>query len=349
MKPMTLMAITAMSLGSLACKKTDTTAKNVKSQEVAMSDTDRGIAQINEGIRQKVIAEQQTDPEGLARRDAHPKAHGCVKAEFKVNATLSPDLQTRLLQPGATYPAWIRFSNSTGMNPDQAPDGRGMALKVMNVPGETILTPESGTHDFIMINAPVFFIAGITDYLENMMASAMGTLDQFFAKYPSSLEAVTRIRSAKVFNPLHAQYFSMVPYKLNQHAIKFSAKPCTDSTTKASQDPQDPNFLRQAMVDSLKTESSCFDFMIQKQGNPDTMPIEDPRVEWDRKASPFQKVATLTVLKQEFDTPENATFCRDIAFNPWNALPEHEPLGTINLIRKVVYQSISTLRHELNQ
>ena len=30
MKPMTLMAITAMSLGSLACKKTDTTAKNVK-------------------------------------------------------------------------------------------------------------------------------------------------------------------------------------------------------------------------------------------------------------------------------------------------------------------------------
>jgi hypothetical protein len=34
--------------------------------------------------------------------------------------------------------------------------------------------------------------------------------------------------------------------------------------------------------------------------------------------------------------------------NPWHAVPEHRPLGGINRVRKVVYETISKLRHDLN-
>src|SRR5450759_3453659 len=46
----------------------------------------------------------------LARRDVHSKAHGCVKAEFKVEESLPTHLAQGAFVPGVTYSAWIRFS-----------------------------------------------------------------------------------------------------------------------------------------------------------------------------------------------------------------------------------------------
>src|SRR6266852_5621654 len=48
---------------------------------------------------------------GNARRDAHPKAHGCVKAEFRVDPEIPGSFAKGMFVPGKTYPAWIRFSN----------------------------------------------------------------------------------------------------------------------------------------------------------------------------------------------------------------------------------------------
>ena len=61
---------------------------------------------IEESIR------KQYNP-GSARRDAHPKAHGCVKAEFHVLETLPDRLVKGMFTPGKTYQAWIRFSNGS--------------------------------------------------------------------------------------------------------------------------------------------------------------------------------------------------------------------------------------------
>jgi hypothetical protein len=38
-------------------------------------------------------------------------------------------------------------------------------------------------------------------------------------------------------------------------------------------------------------------------------------------------------------------FAEKIAFNPWNALPEHQPLGGMNRARKMVYTELAKLRH----
>jgi hypothetical protein len=80
----------------------------------------------------------------LARRDAHPRAHGCVKAEFQVEAALPVELAQGVFVRGTTYPAWVRFSNGSPdpSQPDAKGDIRGMAVKLLNVPGDKILPHE---------------------------------------------------------------------------------------------------------------------------------------------------------------------------------------------------------------
>jgi hypothetical protein len=41
-------------------------------------------------------------------------------------------------------------------------------------------------------------------------------------------------------------------------------------------------------------------------------------------------------------------FGERLSFTPWHALPQHRPLGAINRIRRVVHDTISNLRSELN-
>src|SRR5258708_25054682 len=63
-----------------------------------------------------------------ARRDAHPKAHGCVEAEFRVRDDVPPALRVGLIARPRRYRAWIRFSNgSETPQDDSIGDGRGMA------------------------------------------------------------------------------------------------------------------------------------------------------------------------------------------------------------------------------
>ena len=64
----------------------------------------------------------------IALRDAHPKAHGCVRAEFKINETLPQNMAYGVFIPGKTYQAWIRFSNgsSNAKQADVKKDARGI-------------------------------------------------------------------------------------------------------------------------------------------------------------------------------------------------------------------------------
>ncbi len=144
-------------------------------------------------------------------------------------------------------------------------------------------------------------------------------------------------------SPLAIQYWSSTPYKLGDRAIKFTVIPSyTNHTPPVT---QTPDYLRQAMIEHLNHQDASFDFLIQLQTNPKTMPIEDPRIEW---RSPFQKVATIKIPRQQFDSPQQMEFCEHLSFTPWHSLPEHQPLGGVNRARKQVYEALSELRHSLN-
>ena len=285
-------------------------------------------------------------------RDAHPKMHGCVHGEFSVLPDLSADLKIGLFRESRAYPVWIRFSNqNNAVSPDAKPDIRGVAIKLMGVDGEKLIEsdPHCGTHDFILISDNRFVTKDVAEF-DGLVKGLVGGLPKLAWYFLTHWRVLRNLISSlrKFNNPLSIRYFGVAPYLLGTRAVRYSLTPRSAGETSVPDHP--PNdYLKEAMVKHLASGDAVFDFAVQFQTDPYTMPIEDPGVKWDEAASPFRNVATLTIRSQIFDTKERAEFGDNLSFNPWRCLPEHKPLGGISRARKQVYQALSKFRHERNQ
>jgi hypothetical protein len=159
---------------------------------------------------------------GNARRDAHPKAHGCVTAEFRIDPEIPGSFAKGMFVPGKTYQAWIRFSNGNpdADKPDVEGNERGMSMKVLGVPGEKVLESEreDTTQDFIMMSHPAFFLKDASNAVD--FFKAIGSESSLAkAKIPVALgihgmAMVLKINSKKISNPLQTRYWSPVAYQL---------------------------------------------------------------------------------------------------------------------------------------
>jgi len=290
---------------------------------------------------------------GHAHRDAHVKPHGCAKAFVQVAQDLPPNLALGVFSQPVEYKAWIRWSNSSdAVKRDRKADGRGMAIKLMNVPGEKAEPGgEDGTsHDFILINYPVFVVRDPVSYVEFTKDSVAGHPLRFFFQGGGSrlpqLSSAGHLATQKVVSPLSPIYYSMTPYQLGDgQAVKYGARPCTaDPRTRRK---YGYNYLRKQMVEDLEADQ-CFELMVQVQTDPQKMPIEDPTVMWSVKQSPYVPVARITIPAQDFHNPDQRELCEFLSFNPWHARVENRPLGGINRVRRDVYPAISALRHQLD-
>lgn len=270
-------------------------------------------------------------PEKMMRRDAHPKAHGCVEAEFnisreQVEKNRSNRLDKGLFAKEGSYRADIRFSNGSG-NPKQAdnkPDGRGMAVKVQlaDVGGLRLTNDGENTQDFIMINYPEFFVARPSTYEPVVKAvqsgAPLGALP-VLVREPLTLYTLLKLASINILNPLHETYFSEVPYRLGEQGdgqlIKFSATPvaCAGTGTLRLPGPVQKtemiaerllgaphNYLREEMAKSLNPgvdaiNTACFDFQIQRRAE-----TGGPSVFETAKLA-FEDTANLLIDGQRFE------------------------------------------------
>lgn len=315
---------------------------------------------IEDAIR---VAEQHRDNTRVLR-DAHAKAHGCVKAQVSVLEQLDPALRQGVFsEPGKTWQAWIRLSNGNAYPQfDRARDARGMAIKLLDVPGDKLLSSPAtaGNQDFVMFNHPAFFVRDVAEYKQNFAAQAEGKkVLAFFPSWdPRTWELRHLIIALKTLSPAPASpvattYNSIAPFKYGPYNIKYRVVPDPASCPQYQLPAQNhdlPNFLRSALYQQLSLDRvpACFALQVQRQNPSYYMPIEDPSVQWSEDLSPFETVATITIPAQDFDTREQNLFCDNLAFNPWHALPEHRPIGGINRLRKAVYEAVSVYRHQRN-
>jgi hypothetical protein len=292
------------------------------------------------------------------RRDQHAKAHGCVRAEFVVAAEVPTDLRHGVLREPGTYPAWIRFSPSAAgpaPRPDSKRDAHGMAIKLMGVDGDKVMASEreAGTQDFILVNSRAFFCRNAEDYVTLASAAAQGKFLGFFLGWNPATWRVRELvnmlvaTQKKIDDPLQTQYWSQTPYVLGPHAVKYTTIP-THAPTDGGRSSGSPNYLEDAMVRRLASGDCHFDFMVQVQTDPARMPVEDPTKRWSERRSPFQKVATIRIPSQDFTSDARNAFAENLSFTPWHALPEHQPLGGINRVRRAVYDAVSEVRHREN-
>ena len=316
-------------------------------------------------VIRRSIDEQARKTDGRARRDAHAFDNGCVRAIFRVDPDLAPDLRQGVLQPGRAYKAWIRFSNGNIVRgSSRTPDARGMAIKLMGVEGPKLLDDERHTQDFILISHPRFFVDDLAAYKATLERFLKGDFWNQWILSPLKLGSLRsilialRVNSLVIANPLFIQYWSMTPYRLGadrstKMAVKYTAKPPTSAKRSLGRRLAtffSPGFsLKGEIGKSLATGGTTFDFYIQRFVDGERTPIEDSTVEWLESASPLEHVATIVIPAQDIMAAAQAEFCDNLSYNPWHGLPEHRPLGLVNRVRRKVYFAISNHRHALNR
>ncbi len=322
--------------------------------EVREPHEDANTEKILKAVKGRLVHEYPPDTVARMPRDAHQKMHGCLVGTFHVRPSLPPSLREGIFStPGATHPVIARFSNSdANPQPDNTPDARGLALKLLNVPGEKLIADEkeARTHDFMFINAPVFFVRNLEEYVQVLEAIEDGPIarNAWFATHPHALKALLGAFNTRVANPAEQTYFSATPYAFGGRAAKYRVRPCTPYPAPIPPENPSPSFLREALKSTLAADGVCFEFAVQRQASVSAHPVEDSTVRWDEELSPFVPVATLQFAAQDFDRAERREACRKMSFTPWHALPAHKPLGSVNRARLRVYELISRFRNAQN-
>ncbi len=290
-------------------------------------------------------------PPGKVKRMFHPKMHGLVEATFSVPLDIEQKYQHGIFMPGAEYPCWIRFSNAKKKPAsDCKKDMRGMAIKLIGVPGEKLLEEHVNdvTQDFLCVTTQTLQTRSVHDFQKSLSALMAGGFK--LAWYAlTHLQVV--IRSMKQIsactNLLTTSFFSTTPYCFGNNkntAVKYAVIPHKNQPADIS-GKETINFLKERLIRDLSKADFYFDFMIQFQEDAVTMPIEDPTVKWH---SPFIKLATIKIPKQQFNSSAQQSYGESLSFTPWQCIQEHRPLGGVNRARKAVYTALSAFRHTLN-
>lgn len=285
----------------------------------------------------------------------HAKTIGLVQGELKTEKGLPESLRVGLFKQEEPYKIWIRFTNgSPKLSKDINKSARGMAIKVLDVKSSRYLDedPEGNTQDIILFTNR-FFTPGVGTLQPAGVKLALPHFPQFLGAVFTILtraliDGIRFFFSARIRTPnvLEEMYYSATPYSFGENnAIKWHARPLKTITSVMPKDPE-KNFLHDRMKRDLSEDAKeeiSFALFIQFHENDNTEPIDDTTVIWK---TPFRRVATITVPKQNFDTPERQKKDLDLTYSPGHSIIEHAPLGSVNAIRRRVYKVLAKERLE---
>jgi hypothetical protein len=297
--------------------------------------------------------------QGMTYRGVNTKSHAAVRANLIVDPDLPEHFRVGLFKTPRTYPAWIRFSSTLPTPlPDNDRDLRGMGIKLMDVDGVTLLDGDSHTHthDLTFITPDTFLTSTPQEFLAFAQAGGLNAkwsiLDLsklliFAFTHPAF--AINLLKSQKTIGSLlEVPWYSSTPYLFGDRAVKYSLRPWLAAPKTPIPHRPANNYLREGLVRQLSEAEAGFDFRIQFQLDPYKQPIEDALVPWREQDSPWHKIATVILPKQEINSPEQFMFGENLSMNPWRCFPEHRPLGGVNRVRKIIYYEGSKFRHHKN-
>lgn len=295
------------------------------------------------------------------------KTHGYANGELRVLPNLPEELAQGLFENDGIYSAVIRFSNAASQRQSDAlPDGRGMAIKVQGIKGEIVSADVQGgaTQDFLMINHPVFFARNAKDFLrleqvlvqandsplaasrEALTGGDWNPLNWHWRQMLSVAQTIGKLPA----HPASNTYFSASPIRFGKHVAKYRAKPASDRQDSwlelVGQLGADANAMQLALEETLRTQELLFEFQVQLRTSEDTMPIEDPTIEWPESESPYRTVAHLLLPRQEIALLREQAEYQNLAFNVWHTIAAHRPLGGINRVRRSAYPVSSAWRRQ---
>lgn len=306
-------------------------------------------------------------------RDAHAKSHAILRGEFTVYPNLPEPLAQGLFATPATYPVIARLSTTAGsIRSDQIRGVHGLGLKVLGVHGERLLPDDDSTNqDFVLVTHRQFPFADMHAYLVRGMPTAwlLARMSDPVLKFVTDLlaatgKALSRVHlelptAVEVFTPpntniLGDTFYSAAPLRWGDYVAKVEYVPVSESV-KALQGQllspdSGPDAYRHMLAEFFTHNGAEYELRAQLCTDVEAMPIEDATVAWDEVQSPHRGVAKITFPAQDPYSPQRQEFGDDVlSFNSWRALAAHRPLGSINRLKRRVYDASSDFRHQKNQ
>jgi hypothetical protein len=306
-----------------------------------------------------------------ALRSVHAKSHALLKGTLVVMSNLPEELaQGMFASPGA-HPAMLRFSSTPGdMLADSVSTPRGLALKVIGVPGARLPGSEHDTtQDFIMINGPAFaapnakkflgklkLLAGTTDkvpHLKSVLSATLRGAEKLLESAGGQSGTLKGMGGEPATHPLGETYFTQVPMRFGKYVAKLSLAPATTYMMSLKGAPVDisksPNALRETLLEFFAADEAVWELRAQLCRDLDKQPVEDASVVWSEEVSSHLAIARLTVPKQRSWSELRAAVMDDgTAFSPWHGIQDHQPLGSVMRARKAAYEASAKFRAEHN-
>lgn len=290
-------------------------------------------------------------PHGVDRT-FHAKSTLAVEgAEFRF-LDIAEDLRAGFAQPGASYPAVVRFSNAAGTGrPDSEPDLRGVALRIQVSPEES--------HDLLMTNFPVSHARDARQFVEFAKATAGGRASRLLGilrllvlfgprETVRMLRNVMAARRRTVTSVATETYWSRGAMRWGPTlAVRYLLRPAPDTVPPPSPPQDDPAYLSNEAARRLAHDDMRFQLCVQRYVDEASTPIEDTAVRWSERESPPEPVAVLTIPRGDVRSAEAIVQSRAIdamAFNPWNTTDIFRPLGNLNRARKAAYDASAAHR-----
>ena len=325
----------------------------------------RSLQNVFAGMARKVA-----EAEGHAHRAVHAKGHALLRGWLTVFENLPPAYAQGLFSGAGAYEVLLRWSSPPAEQPpDSVSTPRAVALKVLEVPGERLDAGKEGSsQDFLMVNGPAFARPDPQAFLPDAKLLAAATNRTPAGK--SAISAMMRTAEAAVEalggksarikgmggepqrHPLGETYFTQTPFLYGEYMAKFSLAPVAPLllALDGAGLPNDADAQREAIAAHFADRGGEWELRVQLCTDVEKMPVEDASVAWPEDLSPYVAVARLGIEAQaSWDEAASPRREDGIAFDPWNCLSAHRPLGAINRARKEVMATSRQLRSDFNR
>jgi hypothetical protein len=285
-----------------------------------------------------------------AERALHAKANAGLSAELRVRDDVPAALRVGIFGKAGTYRAYARYSNGSGGHADDRKgDVRGLAVKVVGVPGKKLIPglDDAVSQDFLLIRTPTTPMRTAAEFIAIVDAAQSPALLPFRLMGKLGIGRAFQILRKAVpglnmpVMPLAATtYFTAVPIMWGTHAVKLSLVP-RDAAPAHAPKRTSPNGLGEELAARLAEGPVVYDLCAQLFVDEERTPIEDPSVEWTNAVAPPQKLAELTIDAQDPSSARGqklTAFVEKLSFDPWHAPLEFRPLGELMRARNPAYR-----------
>jgi hypothetical protein len=298
----------------------------------------------------KLLGEMQKEAaRGAPGRALHAKGLAGVRGTFTVLDGLPAHARMGLFASPGAHEAWVRFSNGMGrVRADGKGDVRGLAIKVLGVLGRKIIPglEDATTQDFLLIQSPSLAVRDADEFMFLVDAGRkpLTLLPRFVGRFGlrrtlKILGALPKSFPSNVPSLASLQFWSPVPFQYGPYAVRATVRPIDPPAPTPPR--RSPTYLTDDLAATLAARPLTWAFLVQFYVNDEKTPIEDASVDWREADAPFLEVARLTLPVQDVRSPEgqrDSQLVEEMSFDPWHALVEHRPLGSMMRARAPAYR-----------